>query len=85
MFHYGDASPYFGSSHPTKVDYSGRGGGDCDAPRGYTRRKRNICGFGAGAVPDFQPRDAIAIYDKGKGVVKGRMMYYVSIGRSSNR
>jgi hypothetical protein len=85
MFHYGDASPYFSSSHPTKVDYSGRGGGDCDAPRGYTQRKRNICGFGTGAIPNFQPHDAIAIYDKGKCGLQGCMMYCVSIGRSSNR
>jgi hypothetical protein len=49
---------------PKKCNYSGRGDGDCNAPRSYDKRWRNISRIGVSAMEFFKPDDIVAIYDK---------------------
>jgi hypothetical protein len=67
VVHCRTTSPYLSSTYPTKGDYSGRGGGDCDAPRSYTRRWRDISRIGASAIPSCKYDNAVARYGKGEG------------------
>jgi hypothetical protein len=63
----GVTSPYPSPTHPTEGDDSSGGGRNCNAPRSYTRRGRDIDRIGIGAVTTGQPDDAIARYGQDKG------------------
>jgi hypothetical protein len=67
MVHRGVVSTYPSLAYPTKGDDSGKSGGDCDAPRGYTRRRRNINKVGTQTISASQHDDAVAGYRKSKG------------------
>jgi len=67
MVHCGVVSPYLSLAYPTKGDNSGKRNGDCDAPRGYTRRRKNIDKFGTQTISASQPDNAVAGYRKSKG------------------
>jgi hypothetical protein len=63
----GVSSPYPSPAHSTKVDDSRGVRRNCNAPRIYTRRGRDIIGICASVVETSQHDDVIARYDEDEG------------------
>jgi len=55
-------TPYSRPAHLIESDDPSRGRGNCDAPRSYVKRWRNVSGDGAGTISARKPHHATRRY-----------------------
>jgi hypothetical protein len=71
--------PHINPANIVEGDYSGRSGENCNALRGYTKRRRDIDEIGTGEIITDQYDDTIVGHGEEKCPAQALMVYQASV------